>query len=70
VSENPPGQPFKGRDRRIFLFDQSVIIADCIKPKNEYMNPNYVYKSHFLVNKMALEADVPDEPLRFVLKSR
>ncbi|VBB31633.1 unnamed protein product, partial [Acanthocheilonema viteae] len=69
ISDNAPSQPFKGKDRRIFLFEQSVIIADCILPKKEFGNPTYIFKSQIMVNKMVLEANLPDEPLRFILKS-
>ncbi|CAG9534776.1 unnamed protein product [Cercopithifilaria johnstoni] len=69
ISDNAPSQPFKGKDRRIFLFEQSAIIADCILPKKEFSNPTYIFKSQIMVNKMVLEANVPDEPLRFILKS-
>ncbi|KAM3722370.1 Triple functional domain protein [Dirofilaria immitis] len=69
ISDNAPSQPFKGKDRRIFLFEQSAIIADCILPKKEFGNPTYIFKSQIMVNKISLQANVPDEPLRFILKS-
>ncbi|VDN02872.1 unnamed protein product [Thelazia callipaeda] len=69
ISDNSPSQPFKGKDRRIFLFEQSAIIADCILPKKEFGNATYIFRSQIMVNKMVLDADIPDEPLRFILKS-
>uniref|UniRef100_A0A1I7YXS5 Rho guanine nucleotide exchange factor 25 n=1 Tax=Steinernema glaseri TaxID=37863 RepID=A0A1I7YXS5_9BILA len=69
ISDNAPSQPFKGKDRRIFLFEQSAIIADCILPKKEFGNPTYIFKNQIMVNKMNLEVTVPGEPLRFLLKS-
>ncbi|VDN41472.1 unnamed protein product [Gongylonema pulchrum] len=52
ISDNAPSQPFKGKDRRIFLFEQSAIIADCILPKKEFGNPTYIFKSQIMVNKV------------------
>nr|AVV64040.1 Bm4418 [Anisakis simplex] len=69
ISDNTPSQPFKGKDRRIFLFEQSAIIADCILPRKEFGNPTYIFKNQIMVNKMVLEASVPDEPLRFIVRS-
>lgn len=70
VSDNPSAQAFKAKDRRVFLFEQSLIIADCILPKKEFANPSYIYKLHIMVNKMAMETEVANEPLRFVLKNK
>uniref|UniRef100_A0A915I1K8 DH domain-containing protein n=1 Tax=Romanomermis culicivorax TaxID=13658 RepID=A0A915I1K8_ROMCU len=70
VSDNPSSQVFKGKDRRIFLFEQSIIIADCILPKKEFAVPQYIYKFHFMVNKLAMNKDVPGENLRIILKSK
>ncbi|VDD96208.1 unnamed protein product [Enterobius vermicularis] len=69
ISDNAPSQPFKGKDRRIFLFEQSAIIADCIMPKKEFGNPTYIFRNQIMVNKMVLEANLPDEPLRFIIRS-
>ncbi|VDM37109.1 unnamed protein product, partial [Toxocara canis] len=69
ISDNAPSQPFKGKDRRIFLFEQSAIIADCILPRKEFGNPTYIFKNQIMVNKMVLEANVADEPLRFIVRS-
>uniref|UniRef100_A0A5S6QCN5 Non-specific serine/threonine protein kinase n=1 Tax=Trichuris muris TaxID=70415 RepID=A0A5S6QCN5_TRIMR len=70
VADGPCGQQFKAKERRVFLFEQSVIIADCILPKKEFASPNYIYKTHIMVNKLGLEVDVPGEPLRFVFKNK
>lgn len=42
-------QPFKGKERRVFLFEQSVIIAECIPPRKEYGNPTYNFKNQIMV---------------------
>ncbi|CCD63884.1 CRAL-TRIO domain-containing protein [Caenorhabditis elegans] len=69
ISESIAGNVQKPKDRRIFLFEQSAIIADHIPPKKEFGNPTYIFKSQFMVNKMVFEPNVPDDPLRFVIKS-
>uniref|UniRef100_A0A914BWV5 Uncharacterized protein n=1 Tax=Acrobeloides nanus TaxID=290746 RepID=A0A914BWV5_9BILA len=69
ISDGGPGQPFKGKERRVFLFEQSAIIADCILPKKEFGNPTYIFKSQIMVNKMVFDPNVPDEPTRFIFKS-
>uniref|UniRef100_A0AC35TTZ7 Non-specific serine/threonine protein kinase n=1 Tax=Rhabditophanes sp. KR3021 TaxID=114890 RepID=A0AC35TTZ7_9BILA len=69
ISDSAPGQLFKGKERRIFLFEQSAIIADCIMPKKEFSNPTYIFKNQIMVNKMVLEANIADDPLRFVFRS-
>ncbi|KAH7695737.1 uncoordinated protein 73 [Aphelenchoides avenae] len=71
LAEAAPGQT-KDKDLKlagIFLFEQSAIIADCIMPKTEYGNPTYIFRKQILVNRMAMEENVPDQPLSFILKS-
>lgn len=51
------------------MFEQSAILADCILPKREYGNPTYIFKNQIMVNKMVLDENVSDEPLRFILAS-
>ncbi len=54
VSDNPPSQVFKGKERRLIVFEQSLIIADVTGPKKEFCNPYYVYKSHIMVTSSSL----------------
>ncbi|KRZ05766.1 Rho guanine nucleotide exchange factor 25 [Trichinella pseudospiralis] len=70
VSDNSSPQLFKPKERRVFLFEQSLIIADCIPSKKEFGCPNYIYKTHIMINKLGLEGEVPGEPLRFILKNK
>lgn len=69
ISECSPSQPFKGKERIVFLFEQSAIIADSIPKRNEFSSPTYIFKNQIMVNKMVLESDVADEPTRFILRS-
>uniref|UniRef100_A0A8R1U3Q7 Uncharacterized protein n=1 Tax=Pristionchus pacificus TaxID=54126 RepID=A0A8R1U3Q7_PRIPA len=63
------GGAAKSKERRIFLFEQSAIIADCIMPKKEFGNPNYIFKNQIMVNKMNLSPSVVDSPLSFSIGS-
>jgi hypothetical protein len=49
ISDGGVNQPFKGKERRVFLFEQSVIIAECIPPRKEYGNPTYNFKNQIMV---------------------
>uniref|UniRef100_A0A7E4VX50 Rho guanine nucleotide exchange factor 25 n=1 Tax=Panagrellus redivivus TaxID=6233 RepID=A0A7E4VX50_PANRE len=69
ISESSPSQPFKGKERIVFLFEQSAIIADSIPKRTEFSSPTYIFKNQIMVNKMVLENNVADEPTRFVLRS-
>lgn len=49
ISDSQAGTSTKSKDRRIFLFEQSVIIADHIPPKKEFGNPIYIFKNQIMV---------------------
>ncbi|CAB3408482.1 unnamed protein product [Caenorhabditis bovis] len=69
ISESAAGTTQKPKDRRIFLFEQSAIFADHIPPKKEFGNPTYIFKNQIMVNKMVFDPVVPEDPLRFVIRS-
>jgi len=69
ISDNPPNQPFKGKDGRVFLFEQSCIIADDIPPKKELGYHTYLFKHQIMVNKMILDPENQDESFRFIVRS-
>ncbi|KAL6731173.1 hypothetical protein Aduo_002073 [Ancylostoma duodenale] len=69
ISDSQGGTSQKSKDRRIFLFEQSVIIADHIPPKKEFGNPIYIFKNQIMVNKMLFEPSVADDPLKFIIRS-
>lgn len=50
ISESVAGNTQKPKDRRIFLFEQSAIIADHIPPKKEFGNPTYIFKNQIMVS--------------------
>ena len=49
IAETSGSSSQKPKDRRIFLFEQSAIIADHIPPKNNYGNPTYIFKNQIMV---------------------
>ncbi|KAK6060191.1 hypothetical protein COOONC_02155 [Cooperia oncophora] len=69
ISDSQGGTSQKAKDRRIFLFEQSVIIADHIPPKKDFGNPIYIFKNQIMVNKMLFEPSVADDPLKFIIRS-
>ncbi|VDM59067.1 unnamed protein product [Angiostrongylus costaricensis] len=69
ISDSQGGTSQKSKERRIFLFEQSVIIADHIPPKKEFGNPIYIFKNQIMVNKMLFEPSVADDPLKFIIRS-
>jgi len=70
---SPAGQanaPPKIKPFTCFLFEQIMIFSETMGKKTQFTSPVYVYKYHFLVNKMALEEQAQDgDPLKFLIKS-
>jgi len=52
-----------------FLFEQIMIFSETVGKKTQFTSPVYVYKAHFLVNKMALDEKTNEDPLQFLIKS-
>ncbi|CAF1141677.1 unnamed protein product, partial [Adineta steineri] len=42
----------KLKERRVFLFQQSMIFCDEIPAKDKYSSPNYIYKCELKINKL------------------
>jgi hypothetical protein len=42
----------KFKERRVFLFQQSMIFCDEIPAKDKYSSPNYIYKYELKINKL------------------
>ncbi|KAL1516598.1 hypothetical protein ABEB36_000493 [Hypothenemus hampei] len=59
VVSDLPGQnpPIIGKTKelQVFLFEQSVIFSDIVGKKTQFTSPQYIYKAHIQVNKMALD---------------
>ncbi|XP_064646133.1 triple functional domain protein-like isoform X3 [Lineus longissimus] len=71
VAEVVQGQQQKFKERRIFLFEQIVIISEVIeKKRGNIVNYIYTYKASVKVNKMTLSEKVPNNPLQIMIIDR
>nr|XP_020734117.1 rho guanine nucleotide exchange factor 25 isoform X1 [Odocoileus virginianus texanus] len=61
----------RGRERRVFLFEQIVIFSEALGGGvRGGAQPGYVYKSSIKVSCLGLEANLQGDPCRFALTSR
>uniref|UniRef100_A0A5F9D290 Rho guanine nucleotide exchange factor 25 n=1 Tax=Oryctolagus cuniculus TaxID=9986 RepID=A0A5F9D290_RABIT len=61
----------RGRERRVFLFEQIVIFSEALGGGTRGgMQPGYVYKSSIKVSCLGLEGNLQGDPCRFALTSR
>ncbi|XP_070570002.1 kalirin-like isoform X4 [Ptychodera flava] len=63
-------QHFKGKERRVFLFEQMILFSEELeKKKGSMYHPGFVYKNSAKVNTMSLQ-DIKEDPLKFRLTAR
>ncbi|XP_006171948.1 rho guanine nucleotide exchange factor 25 isoform X2 [Tupaia chinensis] len=61
----------RGRERRVFLFEQIIIFSEALGGGvRGGAQPGYVYKSSIKVSCLGLEGNLQGDPCRFVLTSR
>ncbi|CAH6778592.1 Arhgef25 [Phodopus roborovskii] len=61
----------RGRERRVFLFEQIVIFSEALRGGGRGgAQPGYVYKSSIKVSCLGLEGNLQGNPCRFALTSR
>ncbi|XP_043302681.1 rho guanine nucleotide exchange factor 25 isoform X1 [Cervus elaphus] len=61
----------RGRERRVFLFEQIIIFSEALGGGvRGGSQPGYVYKSSIKVSCLGLEANLQGDPCRFALTSR
>ncbi|XP_068827020.1 rho guanine nucleotide exchange factor 25 isoform X3 [Capricornis sumatraensis] len=61
----------RGRERRVFLFEQIVIFSEALGGgARGGAQPGYVYKNSIKVSCLGLEANLQGDPCRFALTSR
>ncbi|XP_066470679.1 rho guanine nucleotide exchange factor 25 isoform X2 [Tiliqua scincoides] len=71
VVEQAGGILARGRERRIFLFEQIVILSETLeRRRGPYAPPTYAYKSSIKVSCLGLEPCVDNDPCKFALISR
>ncbi|XP_015272023.1 PREDICTED: rho guanine nucleotide exchange factor 25 isoform X1 [Gekko japonicus] len=71
VTEQAGGILARGRERRIFLFEQIVILSETLeRRRGPYAAPTYAFKSSIKVSCLGLEPCVDHDPCKFALISR
>ncbi|XP_060618945.2 rho guanine nucleotide exchange factor 25 isoform X1 [Anolis sagrei] len=71
VTEQAGGILARGRERRIFLFEQIVILSEILeRRRGPYTAPTYAFKSSIKVSCLGLEPSVDNDPCKFALISR
>ncbi|XP_020634051.3 rho guanine nucleotide exchange factor 25 isoform X2 [Pogona vitticeps] len=71
VMEQASGILARGRERRIFLFEQIVILSETLeRRRGPYAAPTYAFKSSIKVSCLGLEPSVDNDPCKFALISR
>uniref|UniRef100_A0A8D2J2J5 Rho guanine nucleotide exchange factor 25 n=1 Tax=Varanus komodoensis TaxID=61221 RepID=A0A8D2J2J5_VARKO len=71
VTEQAGGILVRGRERRIFLFEQIVILSETLeRRRGPYAAPSYTFKSSIKVSCLGLEPCVDNDPCKFALISR
>ncbi|XP_048055265.1 rho guanine nucleotide exchange factor 25 isoform X2 [Megalobrama amblycephala] len=58
------------KERRVFLFEQLVILSEPIDRKKGFSLPGYIYKNSIKISCLGIEDHCPDDPCRLVLTSR
>lgn len=73
-ASNSNATSIKLKERQVFLFEQIIIFSETVGQKTQFSNPNYMYKNHLQVNKMALvdrgQSLMGSDGHRFILKSK
>ncbi|KAM3845798.1 rho guanine nucleotide exchange factor 25 isoform 1-T1 [Vipera latastei] len=71
VIEQAGGILARARERRIFLFEQIVILSETLeRRRGPYAAPTYAFKSSIKVSCLGLEPCVDNDPCKFALISR
>ncbi|XP_078619950.1 kalirin-like isoform X2 [Branchiostoma floridae x Branchiostoma japonicum] len=70
VSDNSSLLQWKGKERRVFLFEQIVIFSEPLDHKKGLSNPGYLYKGCIKVKDMSMMPDVDSDPTKFSLMSK
>ncbi|XP_059426807.1 rho guanine nucleotide exchange factor 25 isoform X1 [Carassius carassius] len=58
------------KERRVFLFEQLVILSEPIDRKKGFCLSGYIYKNSIKISCLGIEEHCPDDPCRMVLTSR
>ncbi|KAI1892240.1 hypothetical protein AGOR_G00131320 [Albula goreensis] len=70
VTEQESSFLSRAKERRVFLFEQIVILSEPIDRKKGFSLPGYIFKNSIKVSCLGVEACVEGDPCRFALTSR
>ncbi|XP_043388749.1 rho guanine nucleotide exchange factor 25 isoform X3 [Chelonia mydas] len=70
VTEQDGGFLPRCRERRVFLFEQLVILSEPLERRKAFATPAYLFKSSIKVSCLGLEEGVENDPCKFALTSR
>ncbi|XP_066519847.1 rho guanine nucleotide exchange factor 25 [Hoplias malabaricus] len=70
ITEEETGVLPRPRQRKVFLFEQLVVLSEPVDRKKEYSLPEYIYKNSIKVSCLGIEDRSPDDPCQLVLTSR
>ncbi|XP_067385674.1 rho guanine nucleotide exchange factor 25 [Emydura macquarii macquarii] len=70
VTEQDGGFLPRCRERRVFLFEQLVILSEPLERRKAFAPPAYLFKSSIKVSCLGLEEAVENDPCKFALTSR
>ncbi|XP_038234663.1 rho guanine nucleotide exchange factor 25 isoform X2 [Dermochelys coriacea] len=70
VTEQDGGFLPRCRERRVFLFEQLVILSEPLERRKAFAAPAYLFKSSIKVSCLGLEEGVENDPCKFALTSR
>ncbi|KAM4559204.1 kalirin isoform 1-T1 [Odontesthes bonariensis] len=68
VTEQDAGVLSRSKERRVFLFEQIVILSELLRKGSS--TPGYQFKKSIKVSCLGLEENVDNDPCKFVLSSR
>ncbi|KAG7477463.1 hypothetical protein MATL_G00069840 [Megalops atlanticus] len=70
VTEQDGGLLSRAKERRVFLFEQLVILSEPIDRKKGFSLPGYIFKNSIKVSCLGVEDCVDGDPCRLALTSR
>ncbi|XP_066440511.1 rho guanine nucleotide exchange factor 25 isoform X2 [Eleutherodactylus coqui] len=70
VTEPECGFLTRGKERRVFLFEQLVIFSEPIDKKKGFSLPGYIFKNSIKISCLGIEESVDNDPYKFALTSR
>ncbi|XP_069826448.1 rho guanine nucleotide exchange factor 25 isoform X2 [Dendropsophus ebraccatus] len=60
----------RGKERRVFLFEQLIIFSEPIDKKKGFSLPGYIFKNSIKISCLGIEESVDNDPCKFALTSR